>query len=294
MIGIEEQLDGEVRTGRTAGHWLHHRRDFFRVFQRLLEAERHCGQNRARRGAGPPPGQRCDWLVGKLLGVHAAHRTHWDMESRASYWPLFGLRVRTPRVELRPPDDDDIVALAELAARGVHDPDFMPFEVTWTDVESPELERNTLQFFWRQRAEWTVDEWHLPMATVVEGEIVGTQGITGKHFGKTRVVGTGSWLGREHQGKGIGKEMRAAILHFAFAGLEADIALSGAWHDNGPSLGVSAALGYEANGEDIVLRREVADRQIRLQLTRARWEERRRDDIEIEGLEACRAMFGGV
>jgi RimJ/RimL family protein N-acetyltransferase len=216
------------------------------------------------------------------------------MASRETYWPLFGLRVRTPRVELRYPDDDDALALAELAARGVHDPAFMPFEIAWTDAPSPELERSSLQFYWRQRADWSVDDWHLPMAVLVDGEPVGTQGVSAKHFSKTKVASTGSWLGQAHQGKGIGKEMRAAILHLIFAGLGADAALSGAWHDNGPSLGVSRSLGYEENGEDVALRRDVADRQIRLRLDRAGWEPRRRDDIEIEGLEPCLPMFGAV
>jgi RimJ/RimL family protein N-acetyltransferase len=214
------------------------------------------------------------------------------MVSMEDYWPLFGLRVRTPRLELRYPNDEDVTALAELAALGVHDPAFMPFAVPWTDVKSPELERNSLQHYWLLRAQWSKDEWHLPLATVVDGEIVGTQGVAGTNFGKTRAAATGSWLGREHQGKGIGKEMRAAVLHLVFAGLGADVAISGAWHDNGPSLGVSRALGYEENGEDIVVRRDVADRQLRLKLPRAKWEPQRREDIEIIGLEPCREMFG--
>lgn len=214
------------------------------------------------------------------------------MALRETYWPLFALRVRTPRVELRYPDDDDIVALAELAIRGVHDPDFMPFEITWTDVPSPELERNTLKFFWAQRANWTPQDWHLPMTVVVDGVVVGIQAVHAAHFAERRVAHTGSWLGQAHQGKGIGKEMRAAIVHLAFAGLDASIAESGAWHDNAPSLGVSRALGYEENGIEVRMRREVADRQIRLLLTRERWEPQRRDDIEVEGLEPCRAMFG--
>jgi RimJ/RimL family protein N-acetyltransferase len=186
------------------------------------------------------------------------------------------------------------VALAALAAGGIHDPDFMPFNFPWTDAPSPELERNTCQYFWRNRGAWTVDEWNLVMAAVVDGEIVGIQAVEGKNFGKLRAPITGSWLGRAHQGKGIGKEMRAAILHFIFEGLGADVALSGAFDDNGPSLGVSRSLGYEENGDELVLRRGEPGRQIRLRLTRERWEERRRDDIEIEGLEPCREMFGAV
>jgi hypothetical protein len=33
---------------------------------------------------------------------------------------------------------------------------------------------------------------------------------------------SGSWLGREHQGRGLGKEMREATLHLGFEGLGAD------------------------------------------------------------------------
>jgi hypothetical protein len=47
-------------------------------------------------------------------------------------------------VERRPVDDELAVQLAALAAGGVHDPDFMPFMIPWTDVPSPQQERNTL------------------------------------------------------------------------------------------------------------------------------------------------------
>lgn len=293
MIAIEEQLERLVVTG-VSGRGLDDRRPLAWQLEGVLKPERDSGEDDARGGAFPPAGQRRDRLAGKLLRFHAVHRTHWDMASRETYWPLFELRVRTPRVELRYPDDDDVVALAELAAGGVHDPAFMPFEIAWTDVASPELERNSLKHYWLQRAEWMPENWHLPLAVVVDDQIVGTQAVNAANFAKTRVAATGSWLGLSHQGKGIGKEMRAAVLHLIFAGLDANAALSGAWHDNGPSLGVSRALGYEENGEDVVMRREVADRQVRLKLTRARWEEHRRSDIEIQGLEPCRAMFGAV
>ena len=39
-----------------------------------------------------------------------------------------------------------------------------------------------------------------------------------------RTVGTGSWLGRPYQGRGIGKEMRGAVLALAFDGLGAEVA----------------------------------------------------------------------
>ena len=208
------------------------------------------------------------------------------------YWPLFDLRVRTARLELRPPTDDDACALAALAARGIHDPDWLPFAIPWSIQPSPQLEREALKHYWAARANWTVDRWHLPLAVLCDGEVVGTQGFGAHKFAVVRSVNSGSWLGPQHQGKGIGKEMRAAMLHLAFDGLGAQYAVSGAWHDNAPSLGVSRALGYEENGIEIAERQGKPDRQIGLLLTRERWEAHRSIDVSIEGLEPCLEWFG--
>src|SRR5262245_26628396 len=131
-------------------------------------------------------------------------------------WPLFGLRVMTPRVVLRYSDDADVLAVAELAAAGVHDPSTTPFTFPWTDVAPPEQQRLSAQWYWRQRADWTADHWSLPFTVVVDGEVVGQQGALADQYPKLREASTGSWLGLAHQGKGIGKEMRAAILHLLF------------------------------------------------------------------------------
>jgi RimJ/RimL family protein N-acetyltransferase len=216
------------------------------------------------------------------------------MALKHAHWPLFDLRIVTPTIELRYPDDTDVAALGALAAEGIHDPGFMPFGLAWTDVPSPELERRSAQHYWLLRAQWSARDWTCGFATVVDGVVVGSQGIGATDFSMRKVVATGSWLGRAHQGRGIGKEMRAAVLHFAFAGLGAERAASGAWHDNGPSLGVSRALGYEDNGDEIAMRRDAADRKIRLRLMREQWEAGRRADIEIIGLEPCLEMFGVV
>ncbi len=207
------------------------------------------------------------------------------------YWPLFDLVVRTPRLELRLPDEDELVALARLAGEGVHDPAWQPM-TGWTDRPSPELERGVLHWHWGKRADWRPESWNYNPVAFVDGVVVGTQGMWANDFAKLGVVTTGSWLGRAHQGQGIGKEMRAAVLHLAFAGLDAHEADSGYWHDNEPSRRVSASLGYEPNGERWVLRRDVRDREIEVRLTRPAWEARRRADIEIVGLEPCLELFG--
>ena len=209
------------------------------------------------------------------------------------YWPIAGLVVRTPRLELRWPSTDDLVALAALAAKGIHAPDFVPFMEPWTNADpGGDLQRGVLQWNWRTAGAWTPDEWRYNPVTVVEGEVVGTQGITGETFAVRRTVASGSWLGLEHQGKGIGQEMRAAILHLAFEGLGAQRAETGAFEQNGPSIGVTTHLGYRPNGDAIIAKEGERAREVLFVLDRDDWLPRRRDDIEIVGLEPCLPLFG--
>jgi RimJ/RimL family protein N-acetyltransferase len=100
-------------------------------------------------------------------------------------------------------------------------------------------------------------------------------------------------LGLGFQGRGLGFEFRQACLHLGFAGLDAHVATTGAWHDNAASLAVTAKLPYEPNGEDILVRRDRPDRLLRFRMTRERWESVRRDDITIEGLEPCLPLLVG-
>jgi RimJ/RimL family protein N-acetyltransferase len=86
--------------------------------------------------------------------------------------------------------------------------------------------------------------------------------------------------------------MRAAALHLAFEGLGATVAYSGAWEDNLASLAVSRSLGYVENGSRMLVRRGKPTRHVDLRLDRAAWEERRRDDITIEGLDGALELFG--
>lgn len=207
-------------------------------------------------------------------------------------WPLFDLRIRTPRLELRYPSDDDLAVLADLAHEPVHDPDCMPFTTPWTRVASPRRERDGLRFWWRLRADLGVEDWTLPFMVLDGGEPVGVQDLKGTKFPVTRSVLTGSWLVQRHQGRGVGKEMRAAVLHLAFAGLGAAEAHTTAYEDNPASMGVTRALGYQPNGSQVVVREGKAARHLRFVLTRADWEARRRSDIAIENLEPSLELLG--
>ncbi len=210
-----------------------------------------------------------------------------------SFWPLFGLSVRTPRVELRLPREDEFGALIEVIDSGIHHPDTMPFFVAWTEREPVARAREAAQFWWRQRASWSPHDWAFTGAVFVDDRPVGVQELSAKRFAAVRTVETGSWLGLPHQGKGLGRDMREAALHLAFAGLEAEEALSGAFEDNASSLATSRAVGYEENGEARAARRDGSGRTIRFRMSREMWERRRRDNIEIVGLEDCLDMFTG-
>ncbi|GAA3345402.1 GNAT family protein [Amorphoplanes nipponensis] len=210
----------------------------------------------------------------------------------AEHWPLFGLRLRTPRLELRVPDLTDLAGLAQVAAAGVHDPGVMPFVVPWTDRPPGEVARGTLQFHWRMWGQWAPDDWALHLVAVHDGQVIGTQGVDARRFAVLREVGTGSWLGREHHSRGFGTEMRAAVLALAFAGLDAQWAISEAFADNAASYGVSRKLGYADDGiaRHVVRGEAVVGR--RLRLDRAGWAANRTIDVRIEGLEPCLPLFG--
>jgi RimJ/RimL family protein N-acetyltransferase len=207
-------------------------------------------------------------------------------------WPLFGLRIVSPRLTLRYPSDTDLAELADAAAAGIHDPAFMPFAIPWTDAPPEELRRNAMQFWWGVRASWKPSAWTLNMAVSDGDRLVGVQDLHAKDFPITRQVATGSWLTRSAQGHGVGMEMRRVALHLAFEGLDAQRATSAAFEDNAASRGVSRSLGYIENGDEIQARRGQPVRQINLVLDRATWEGSRRDDVRIEGLAPCLPLFG--
>ena len=208
------------------------------------------------------------------------------------HWPLFDLEVRTPRLALRYLDDALAEQVVAVAARGVHDPAVMPFLVPWTDLPSPQLEQEAMRFYWRTRASVRPESWNLQFAVVVEDEVVGACDVGADHFSTLRQFTTGSWLGREFQGRGLGKEFRMAALTLGFDGLGAEYALTGMWHDNAASLGVTESLGYRYEGRRRALRREVADDQLAYRMDRAHWETLRRDDITLHGIERGREFLG--
>jgi RimJ/RimL family protein N-acetyltransferase len=201
--------------------------------------------------------------------------------------PLFALRLRTPRLELRLPAQQELEQLRELALAGVHPPEFMPFTVAWTD--DPGL-AGFLDYHEMRRREWSVDAWHLELGVWLEGEPAGVQAMESENFAGTLVVGTGSWLGRPFQRRGIGTEMRTAVLELAFRNLGAEAARSGAIDGNLASLRVSEKLGYRTVGRGTVEPRGVVVEHTDVELRREDWEPP--FAVEIECLRPCLPLFG--
>ena len=214
----------------------------------------------------------------------------WEMSHPV--WPLFDLEARTPVLTLRYVDDELSLRLVELALKGIHDPSWMPFGYPWTDVPSPRFERESMQFHWRCRAETTVESWRLPFAVLVDDTVVGASDLSADNFGVLHQFLTGSWLGREFQGKGLGKELRLATLTLGFDVFGANFAITAAYSDNGPSLGVTQSLGYTETGRRRLVRRDVAGEQIEFQMDRAHFDTIRRDDIVTVGGERVRELLG--
>ena len=211
----------------------------------------------------------------------------------ASDWPLFQLRLATDRLELRPPTDDEIAELARVARRGIHGDGVMPFANGWTRLIQSMSSAAGLR---------STSGRNVPAGASMPGRCLSPSSSTPSRLGSSRspprlfpilrTVGTGSWLARVHQRRGIGSEMRAAVLHFAFTALDAEVAVTGAYSYNEGSIGVSRKLGYEANGTRRDIVRGAAADALLFRLAREQWFATARPDVTIDGFGACADLFG--
>jgi len=174
----------------------------------------------------------------------------------AHTYPPLNVEVRTPRLTLAGASDELMERLVPLVRAGVADAEPWPFDDPISFyADSPEREWQWLRGIWAGRARVSPDSWRLYFAVLVDGEPVGMQDLIGMNFTRFGTVSSFSWLAPGSRGQGLGKEMRAAILQLAFAGLGAREAGSDAFVDNEASNRVSRGLGYEPNGTDWDTRR---------------------------------------
>jgi RimJ/RimL family protein N-acetyltransferase len=207
---------------------------------------------------------------------------------------LAGLVLRTPRLELRLEQPGDVEPLLALARGGVHPPEQMPFDMPWTDGLETEAGGASFRAFHEAAiADRRPDAWRLLFVAREDGRRVGVQELAAERFGETRRVHTGSWLGAAFQGRGLGTEMRAAVLELAFGVLGAARAESGAIEGNAASMAVSRKLGYREVGRSTAAPRGVEVGHIDLAVTREEWAAARTIQVAIEGADAkLRAELG--
>lgn len=206
-------------------------------------------------------------------------------------WPMFGIRLRTPDLDLRHVTEADLDRLAEVMPADVEqDP-----ALTSYPHLAPAHERAARlhQDYWRARAAWHPDSWALGFAVHHGDDLVGFQGLEGDDFAVLRTVDSSSFLATAARGRGWGTQMRAAVLTLAFEELGARVAVTSAWRDNAGSLGVSRSLGYADNGVTAHRRAGRADELVHLRLTREQWARTGwAERVEVSGVEPCRPFLG--
>ena len=208
------------------------------------------------------------------------------------YAPL-RVEVRTPRLVLRGATDELLGELLPFVRAGVVGRDEAPFDDPMSlYADNPEREWRWLRRIWQGRATVTDEQWRLYFVVMIDNTPAGMQDLVARNFASLGTVSTFSWLAPAYRRRGFGKEMRAAVLELAFAGLGALEACSDAFTDNAASNGISQALGYEANGTEWATRRGERALLSRWKLSRERWDERRRSDITLLAVDACREALG--
>lgn len=221
--------------------------------------------------------------------------------SLAQLWPASAVRVTAGDLELRWIDDELLVELADLAARGVHSADAMPFEHPWTEGTPKEVARSVLAYQWNARANVGPGKFVLELAVIHDGGPVGIQGLVSDDWSVLGRVKSGSWLGLEHQGHGIGTRMRMLALHLAFDSLGALEATSGAFADNGPSNAVSQRVGYTLTDARRVARAGKPTLHNDYSMSREQWKTLRTQHagilgapVVVAGIEEFAAVIGAA
>jgi RimJ/RimL family protein N-acetyltransferase len=205
--------------------------------------------------------------------------------------PLYELRLRTPRLELRLGTRDELVEVHELARHGIHPPDEMPFENPWTDHSDDEdFVEQCVAFHESALRDWRPSRWSFNPLVFFAGQPIGSQSMRAENFPTRREVDTGSWLGQAFQRQGIGTEMRTALLELAFRHLGAEAALSGSILGNESSKRVSEKLGYSVVGTSTIAPRGEPVEKYDFRLERNDWQPA--FAVEIEGADACLPLFG--
>jgi RimJ/RimL family protein N-acetyltransferase len=207
------------------------------------------------------------------------------------YWPLFDLVVTTEQLRLRLMREEDLSAVAHALPADLElDPSATRFAVDDEHVTRGIISH---QQYWAAMGSWTPQSWHLLFVVHHEGRLVGCQALRAQDFPRLRTVDTWSYLHAGVRGRGLGKQARRAVLTLAFDDLGAKAATSSAWQDNMASRRVSAALGYEPNGEQFHRRDDGTGVMSYARLSRASWQRAgHAAGVTVTGVRECLPFFG--
>ena len=160
----------------------------------------------------------------------------------SDFWSTYQLKITTPRLQMRLPNEVELHRLADLAGQGVHHAAERPFLTPWTEGSAQDRARFVLREHWGQLAGWAVTDWRLGLGVFThEGEPRGMVTLRARDFPVVREVTTSSWLGLRHQGEGLGTEARTGLLTLAFDHLAAEAAVTEVFQDNHASQGFPAS-----------------------------------------------------
>jgi RimJ/RimL family protein N-acetyltransferase len=226
----------------------------------------------------------------------------WGMEEQRGgelerVWPLLGLSLVHRDLLLREATDDDVVALARVVEEGiveVGNEHYMPRLLLGRAASVEGRFANFLKYHWERRSATEPEKWDLVFAVILDGEVVGSQAVHTTHFPVLREVHTGSYLATRIQGRGVGTRMRAMVLELLFGHFGTHWATSGYVEGNERSRRVSARLGYEADGIELLAGAGQSVESHRLRLSRKRWLENRPswlDEVSLAGVGAAAAFL---
>jgi len=213
-------------------------------------------------------------------------------------WPLHGIRLRTAELDLRVMTEADLPTLCDLLP---DDLQMNPHATTYAGLDDRANRRAVLvQGYWRALGMWSPDDWALPFV-VRSGDgvhgasgssgVLGVQWLEGPDWRADRTVDSSSWLVPAARGRGLGTQMRAAVLALAFDRLGASAAISSAVVDNRASLGVSRAIGYRETHRSVLEHSREALQHVRLE--RASWDASGRSrGIRVDGVQSTLPYFG--
>jgi len=204
-------------------------------------------------------------------------------------WPLHGIRLQTADLDLRVMTEADLPTLWALLP---DDLELNPHATTYAGLDVPANRRAVLaQGYWRALGMWSPDDWALPFVVRSAGTVVGAQWLEGPDWRSDRTVDSSSWLVAGARGRGLGRQMRAAVLALAFGSLGAEAAISSAVADNAPSLGVSRSLGYHDTHRSVLEHSGQTLQHVRLD--RATWDASGRSrHVVVEGVDPALPLFG--